>query len=90
MQVTDFLGSAAFSQAVQALDIKTGNLVCLKIIKVSGPLFWCSTVAFSAAQFARDLTYPTTPSIETRKVCISTFFLTIHEPLQHRKRVLFC
>jgi dual specificity tyrosine-phosphorylation-regulated kinase 2/3/4 len=31
----DFLGSAAFSRAVQALDIKTGQLVCLKIIKVS-------------------------------------------------------
>lgn len=30
----DFLGSAAFSRAVQALDIKTGQLVCLKIIKV--------------------------------------------------------
>eukprot|EP00884_Botryococcus_braunii_P011930 jgi/Botrbrau1/20738/Bobra.0058s0066.1 len=32
-QVMDFLGSAAFSKAVQALDIKTGMLVCLKIIK---------------------------------------------------------
>ena len=32
----DFLGSAAFSKAVQALDTKTGMLVCLKIIKV-GP-----------------------------------------------------
>ena len=31
----DFLGSAAFSKAVQALDTKTGMLVCLKIIKVS-------------------------------------------------------
>lgn len=30
----DFLGSAAFSKAVQALDIKTGMLVCLKIVKV--------------------------------------------------------
>ena len=30
----DFLGSAAFSKAVQALDVKTGMLVCLKIIKV--------------------------------------------------------
>jgi hypothetical protein len=29
----DFLGSAAFSQAVQALDIASGSLVCLKIIK---------------------------------------------------------
>ena len=34
MQVMDFLGSAAFSKAVQALDIKTGMLVCLKIVKV--------------------------------------------------------
>eukprot|EP00195_Chlamydomonas_chlamydogama_P014734 CAMPEP_0202902904 /NCGR_PEP_ID=MMETSP1392-20130828/18762_1 /ASSEMBLY_ACC=CAM_ASM_000868 /TAXON_ID=225041 /ORGANISM="Chlamydomonas chlamydogama, Strain SAG 11-48b" /LENGTH=1064 /DNA_ID=CAMNT_0049589765 /DNA_START=132 /DNA_END=3326 /DNA_ORIENTATION=- len=32
-QVMDFLGSAAFSRAVQALDVKTGTLVCLKIIK---------------------------------------------------------
>ncbi|KAJ9512538.1 hypothetical protein QJQ45_018951 [Haematococcus lacustris] len=31
--VVDFLGSAAFSRAVQALDTKTGMLVCLKIIK---------------------------------------------------------
>jgi hypothetical protein len=35
-QVMDFLGSAAFSRAVQALDVKTGMLVCLKIIKASG------------------------------------------------------
>ena len=35
VQVMDFLGSAAFSKAVQALDTKTGMLVCLKIIKVS-------------------------------------------------------
>jgi hypothetical protein len=33
LQVMDFLGSAAFSQAVQALDTATGTLVCLKIIK---------------------------------------------------------
>lgn len=32
-QVMDFLGSAAFSRAVQALDVKTRRLVCLKIIK---------------------------------------------------------
>eukprot|EP00200_Dunaliella_tertiolecta_P003736 CAMPEP_0202359942 /NCGR_PEP_ID=MMETSP1126-20121109/13064_1 /ASSEMBLY_ACC=CAM_ASM_000457 /TAXON_ID=3047 /ORGANISM="Dunaliella tertiolecta, Strain CCMP1320" /LENGTH=1262 /DNA_ID=CAMNT_0048953517 /DNA_START=67 /DNA_END=3855 /DNA_ORIENTATION=- len=32
-QVMDFLGSAAFSRAIQALDVKTGMLVCLKIIK---------------------------------------------------------
>ena len=33
VQVMDFLGSAAFSRAVQALDVKTRRLVCLKIIK---------------------------------------------------------
>jgi hypothetical protein len=32
-QVMDFLGAAAFSKAVQALDVKAGLLVCLKIIK---------------------------------------------------------
>ena len=32
-QVMDFLGAAAFSKAVQALDIQAGRLVCLKIIK---------------------------------------------------------
>lgn len=35
-QVMDFLGAAAFSRAVQALDIKTNTLVCLKIVKVRG------------------------------------------------------
>lgn len=35
LQVMDFLGSAAFSKAVQALDTKTGQYVCLKIVKVS-------------------------------------------------------
>ena len=34
MQVVDFLGSAAFSKAVQAIDLKAGGLVCLKIVKV--------------------------------------------------------
>ena len=33
-QIVDLLGQAAFSRAVQALDLKTGALVCLKIIKV--------------------------------------------------------
>ena len=33
-QVMDFLGAAAFSRAVQALDVKTNTLVCLKIVKV--------------------------------------------------------
>eukprot|EP00955_Chlamydomonas_euryale_P010824 116918-Chlamydomonas_euryale.AAC.1 len=32
-QVMDFLGSAAFSRAVQALDVRTNTLVCLKIVK---------------------------------------------------------
>ena len=42
LQVMDFLGSAAFSQAVQALDVATGALVCLKIIKNNkvGLGFW--------------------------------------------------
>ena len=35
-QVMDFLGAAAFSRAVQALDVKTNTLVCLKIVKVGG------------------------------------------------------
>ncbi len=34
VQVVDFLGSAAFSKAVQAIDLKTQQHVCLKIIKV--------------------------------------------------------
>jgi hypothetical protein len=34
-QVMDFLGAAAFSRAVQALDVKTNTLVCLKIVKVN-------------------------------------------------------
>ena len=38
MQVMDFLGSAAFSKAVQALDTMTGQLVCLKIVKVRSRL----------------------------------------------------
>ena len=33
-QIVDLLGQAAFSRAVQALDLQTGALVCLKIIKV--------------------------------------------------------
>ena len=32
-QILDFLGSAAFSRAIQCLDHKTGDLVCMKIIK---------------------------------------------------------
>lgn len=32
-QLMEYLGSAAFSKAVQALDMQTGMLVCLKIIK---------------------------------------------------------
>ena len=46
LQVMDFLGSAAFSKAVQALDTKTGMLVCLKIIKVS-----ISTVLLACLMF---------------------------------------
>lgn len=40
----DFLGSAAFSQAVQALDTATGGLVCLKIIKNNKVRFCVSCV----------------------------------------------
>lgn len=32
-QIADFLGQAAFSRAVQALDLKTGQYVCLKVVK---------------------------------------------------------
>ena len=32
VQVMEFLGSAAFSKAVQAVDLKTNQLVCLKIV----------------------------------------------------------
>ena len=31
--MVDLLGQAAFSRAVQALDLKTGGLVCLKVVK---------------------------------------------------------
>eukprot|EP00736_Rhodelphis_marinus_P012857 Rmarinus@m.26310 len=32
-QILEFLGAAAFSKAVQCLDLHTGQLVCIKIIK---------------------------------------------------------
>jgi dual specificity tyrosine-phosphorylation-regulated kinase 2/3/4 len=32
-QIVDLLGQAAFCRAVQALDLKTGALVCLKVVK---------------------------------------------------------
>eukprot|EP00959_Pyramimonas_sp_CCMP1952_P263991 5520402-Pyramimonas_sp.AAC.1 len=35
----EFLGSAAFSKAVQALDLQTGMLVCIKIIKNNKDFF---------------------------------------------------
>jgi hypothetical protein len=38
-QITEYLGSAAFSRAVQAHDMQTGALVCLKIIKNSKDFF---------------------------------------------------
>mmetsp|Transcript_50465 Transcript_50465/g.96405 ORF Transcript_50465/g.96405 Transcript_50465/m.96405 type:complete len:683 (-) Transcript_50465:537-2585(-) len=38
-QVMEFLGSAAFSKAVQALDLQTGMLVCIKIIKNNKDFF---------------------------------------------------
>lgn len=38
-QITEYLGSAAFSKAVQAHDLHTGALVCLKVIKNSKDFF---------------------------------------------------
>jgi serine/threonine protein kinase len=38
-QLMEYLGSAAFSQAVQALDLQTGMLVCMKIIKNNKDFF---------------------------------------------------
>ena len=38
-QLVEYLGSAAFSKAVQAHDLQTGALVCLKIIKNSKDFF---------------------------------------------------
>ncbi|KAK3253296.1 hypothetical protein CYMTET_37450 [Cymbomonas tetramitiformis] len=38
-QVMEFLGSAAFSKAIQALDLQTGMLVCIKIIKNNKDFF---------------------------------------------------
>ena len=38
-QVVDFLGAAAFSQALQCLDLQTGMLVCVKIIKNNKDFF---------------------------------------------------
>jgi hypothetical protein len=34
LQVMEHLGAAAFSRAVQARDLRTGALVCLKVVKV--------------------------------------------------------
>eukprot|EP00898_Chlorokybus_atmophyticus_P005989 jgi/Chlat1/6391/Chrsp44S05846 len=38
-QVLEFLGAAAFSKAVQALDLRTGIQVCMKIIKNNKDFF---------------------------------------------------
>ena len=38
-QVKEFLGSAAFSKAVQCLDLHTGEMVCVKIIKNNKDFF---------------------------------------------------
>lgn len=37
-QVMEHLGAAAFSRAVQARDLRTGALVCLKVVKVASVL----------------------------------------------------
>lgn len=38
-QVKEYLGSAAFSKAVQCLDLHTGEMVCIKIIKNNKDFF---------------------------------------------------
>ena len=38
-QILEYLGSAAFSRAVQCLDLTTNELVCLKIIKNNKDFF---------------------------------------------------
>ena len=35
----EYLGSAAFSKAVQCLDLHTGEMVCVKIIKNNKDFF---------------------------------------------------
>lgn len=54
-QVMDFLGSAAFSRAVQALDLKTGSLVCLKIIKNNKDYFDQSLDEIKLLKFVNSL-----------------------------------
>ncbi|KAK9841296.1 hypothetical protein WJX74_003374 [Apatococcus lobatus] len=53
-QVMDFLGSAAFSKAVQALDVKTGMLVCLKIIKNNKDYFDQSLDEIKLLKYVND------------------------------------
>jgi hypothetical protein len=48
VQIVDFLGSAAFSRAVQALDVRSGALVCLKIIKVPSAALHCEPACLGA------------------------------------------
>ena len=38
-QVKEYLGSAAFSKAVQCLDLQTGEMVCIKIIRNNKDFF---------------------------------------------------
>ena len=38
-QILEYLGSAAFSKAVQCLDLHTGQMVCIKIIKNNKDFF---------------------------------------------------
>lgn len=43
-QILEYLGSAAFSRAVQCVDLKNGQLVCVKIIRNNKDFFdqvWC-------------------------------------------------
>ena len=59
-QVREYLGSAAFSKAVQCVDLHSGELVCIKIIKNNKDFFdqvavvSVAVVAFLLAAPQRD------------------------------------
>lgn len=50
-QVTEYLGSAAFSRAVQCIDLKHGHQVCIKIIRNSKDFFDQSLDEIKLLQF---------------------------------------
>ena len=47
-QVREYLGSAAFSKAVQCVDLHSGELVCIKIIKNNKDFFDQVSVAVAS------------------------------------------